>query len=638
MRSLIRIAGRRVARQVAAPVGYGRSFISTGTAAAPQLPPMLSRTGKTSLATKARRTPAPGMRAYSASAEVKANQPEVVNLGAMLPMDRIRNIGIIAHVDHGKTTLVDCLLKQSGALSGSTAMQETRVMDSNALEKERGITILSKVTSLAYKNHRINIVDTPGHADFGGEVERILSMVDSVVLVVDATEGPMAQTKFVLTKALARGLNPLVVLNKVDRPASRPDEVDSELLELFMALEASDTQTGYEIMYASAKEGWCTKDLDEAARLTGAAKAGGAMKGGSMEPLLDAIIQSAPAPKGQREGAPFSMLVTQLEANPYLGKCALGRISSGIVRVGDKVRVLEPGTGVVREEGKVTKLFLRSGVQQVEMAQAGAGDVVSISGVPTVGVNATVAATDVAEPLAFVPIDPPTISVTFSVNDSPLAGREGSQLTSGMIRTRLQREAETNVALQIVDDGKSEALEVRGRGELQLSVLIETMRREGFELSVTPPRVLFRRDPNDRKAILEPFEEITIDVDHDCSGIVIEKLTKRKGEMKSFSDVADKARMVFHIPTRGLLGYMSEFKNDTHGSGVINHAFLRFDAYAGELEKSRKSAMISMVLGTATSYALNMIESRGQLFVRNGDDVYPGMIVGEISKDGNDLE
>ncbi|KAJ2395941.1 hypothetical protein GGI23_004107, partial [Coemansia sp. RSA 2559] len=562
----------------------------------------------------------------------------VVNLGAMLPMDRIRNIGIIAHVDHGKTTLVDCLLKQSGALSGSTAMQETRVMDSNALEKERGITILSKVTSLAYKNHRINIVDTPGHADFGGEVERILSMVDSVVLVVDATEGPMAQTKFVLTKALARGLNPLVVLNKVDRPASRPDEVDSELLELFMALEASDTQTGYEIMYASAKEGWCTKDLDEAARLTGAAKAGGAMKGGSMEPLLDAIIQSAPAPKGQREGAPFSMLVTQLEANPYLGKCALGRISSGIVRVGDKVRVLEPGTGVVREEGKVTKLFLRSGVQQVEMAQAGAGDVVSISGVPTVGVNATVAATDVVEPLAFVPIDPPTISVTFSVNDSPLAGREGSQLTSGMIRTRLQREAETNVALQIVDDGKSEALEVRGRGELQLSVLIETMRREGFELSVTPPRVLFRRDPNDRKAILEPFEEITIDVDHDCSGIVIEKLTKRKGEMKSFSDVADKARMVFHIPTRGLLGYMSEFKNDTHGSGVINHAFLRFDAYAGELEKSRKSAMISMVLGTATSYALNMIESRGQLFVRNGDDVYPGMIVGEISKDGNDLE
>ncbi|KAJ2556538.1 hypothetical protein EV175_001942 [Coemansia sp. RSA 1933] len=577
-----------------------------------------------------------GMRAYSAAApEATSKQGEAaVDLGAMVPMERIRNIGIIAHVDHGKTTLVDCLLKQSGALSGSTAMQETRVMDSNALEKERGITILSKVTSLAYKEHRINIVDTPGHADFGGEVERILSMVDSVVLVVDATEGPMAQTKFVLTKALARGLCPLVVLNKVDRPTSRPDEVDSELLELFMALEASDAQTGYELMYASAKEGWCTKDLDEAVRLTEAGKTGG----GSMEPLLDEIVKSAPAPRGQRDGAPFTMLVTQLEANSYLGKCALGRISSGTVRVGDRVRVLEPETGAVREEGKVTRLFLRSGVQQVEMAQAGAGDLVSISGVPTVGVNATVAGTDVAQPLAFIPIDPPTISVTFSVNDSPLAGREGSQLTSGMIRTRLLREAETNVALQIVDDGKSEALEVRGRGELQLSVLIETMRREGFELSVTPPRVLFRRDPNDKKGILEPFEEITIDVDHDCSGVVIEKLTRRKGEMKSFTDVADKARMVFHIPTRGLLGYMSEFKNDTHGSGVINHAFLRFDAYAGALEKSRKSSMVSMVAGTATSYALNMIESRGQLFVRNGEDVYPGMIVGEISKDGSDLE
>ncbi|KAJ1668272.1 hypothetical protein EV178_000617 [Coemansia sp. RSA 1646] len=591
----------------------------------------------------ARRTSTAGMRAYSSSsAELKSSpQATTVDLGDMLPMDRIRNIGIIAHVDHGKTTLVDCLLKQSGALSGSNAMQETRVMDSNALEKERGITILSKVTSLAYKDHRINIVDTPGHADFGGEVERILSMVDSVVLVVDATEGPMAQTKFVLTKALARGLSPLVVLNKVDRPTSRPDEVDSELLELFMALEASDAQTAYEIIYASAKEGWCTKDLDEAARLTEAAKADGAVKSSgssSMEPLLDAIIQNAPPPKGQREDAPFSMLVTQLEANPYLGKCALGRITSGTVRVGDKVRVLEPGTGAVREEGKVTKLFLRSGVQQVEMAQAGAGDVVSISGVPTVGVNATVASPDVAEPLAFIPIDPPTISVTFSVNDSPLAGREGSQLTSGMIRARLQRESETNVALQIVDDGKSEALEVRGRGELQLSVLIETMRREGFELSVTPPRVLFRRDPGNKKNILEPFEEITVDVDHDCSGVVIEKLTKRKGELKSFTDVADKARMVFHIPTRGLLGYMSEFKNDTHGSGVMNHAFLRYDAYAGALEKTRKASMVSMVSGTATSYALNMIEPRGELFIRNSEDVYPGMIVGELSKDGNDLE
>ncbi|KAJ2610591.1 hypothetical protein EV177_003897 [Coemansia sp. RSA 1804] len=636
MRPLIRIAGRRLARSSQPAKATTAAAFAAGsvcsmrisTSRAQGVHTVACRTGRTASQMLIAKRGA-GMRAYSAAAEQKSGETEEVDLGAMVPMDRIRNIGIIAHVDHGKTTLVDCLLKQSGALSGSSAMQETRVMDSNALEKERGITILSKVTSLAYKGHRINIVDTPGHADFGGEVERILSMVDSVVLVVDATEGPMAQTKFVLTKALARGLSPLVILNKADRPTSRADEVDSELLELFMALGASDAQTDYKVMYASAKEGWCTHDAAEAGRLS----AGGA--DGSMAPLLDAIVQQAPAPTGQREDAPFAMLVTQLEANSYLGKCVLGRVSSGKVRVGDRIRVLEPETGTVREEGRVTRLFLRSGVRQVEMAEAGAGDLVTLSGVPTAGINATVASPEVEEPLGFVPIDPPTISVTFSVNDSPLAGREGSQLTSGMIRARLLREAETNVALQIRDSGKSEALEVRGRGELQLSVLIETMRREGFELSVTPPRVLMRRDAGN---ILEPFEEITIDVDHGASGVVIEKLTKRKGELKSFSDVADKARMVFHIPTRGLLGYMSEFKNDTHGSGVINHAFLRYDAYAGPLEKTRKASMVSMAAGTATAYALNMIEPRGRLFVRNGEAVYPGMVVGELSKDGGDLE
>ncbi|KAI8324101.1 GTP-binding protein [Martensiomyces pterosporus] len=584
----------------------------------------------------------PAIRLYSSSAEAPAPSAGgstglAIELGDMIPMDKIRNVGIIAHVDHGKTTLVDCLLKQSGALAGSSAMQETRVMDSNTLEKERGITILSKVTSLAFKDHRINIIDTPGHADFGGEVERILSMVDGVVLVVDATEGPMAQTKFVLTKALARGLSPLVVLNKVDRPTSRPDEVDSELLELFMALGASDEQTGYEILYASAKEGWCSGDLSQAGAFVEATTSGNKAPG-DMVPLLDAIIANVPPPKGERENAPFSMLVTQLEANPYLGKCALGRITSGTVRVGDKIRVLEPETGDVKEEGKVTKLFLRSGVQQVEMAQAGAGDVVSISGVPSVSVNSTIGSPEITEPLEFIPVDPPTISMTFSVNDSPLAGREGAQLTSNMIRDRLRREAETNVALQIVDDGKSDSIEVHGRGELQLSVLIETMRREGFELSVTPPRVLFKRDPDNKRRILEPYEEITIDVDHESSGIVIEKLTKRKAELKSFTDVADKARIVFHIPTRGLLGYASEFKNDTHGTGVMNHAFLKYDEYAGAFEKTRKAGMVCLSSGTATSYALNLLEPRGRLFVRNGDDVYPGMVVGELSKDGVDLD
>ncbi|KAJ2229117.1 hypothetical protein H4R99_004053 [Coemansia sp. RSA 1722] len=635
MQPVFRIAGRRLVRPACGRNG-SLNILSTSAVVAPRLHsaravPELPRIH--SLGTRALSSSAPCLSSPASGAE----SASAIDLGDMVPMDRIRNVGIIAHVDHGKTTLVDCLLKQSGALSGSTAMQETRVMDSNALEKERGITILSKVTSLMYSGHRINIIDTPGHADFGGEVERILSMVDSVVLVVDASEGPMAQTKFVLTKALARGLNPLVILNKVDRPTSRPDEVDSELLELFLALGASDEQTGYEIMYASAKEGWCAHDLDTVAKYVAAA--GSADKAdGSMAPLLDAIVARVPPPAGQRDGAPFTMLVTQLEANPYLGKCALGRITSGSVRVGDRIRVLEPGSGAVKEEGKVTKLFLRSGVQQIEMAQAGAGDVVSISGVPSVSVNSTIAGPEVDQPLEFIPVDPPTISVTFSVNDSPLAGREGSQLTSGMIRERLRREAETNVALQIVDDGKSEAMEVRGRGELQLSVLIETMRREGFELSVTPPRVLFKRNPANSRAILEPFEEITIDVDHQDSGVVIEKLTKRKGELKSFTDVADKARLVFHIPTRGLLGYASEFKNDTHGTGVMNHAFLRYDDYAGPIDKTRKSSMVCLSSGTATAYALNMIEPRGRLFVRSGDDVYPGMVVGELSKDGTDLE
>ncbi|KAJ1817891.1 hypothetical protein LPJ60_004606 [Coemansia sp. RSA 2675] len=649
MQASIRISGRRVSRLANAKLAAGKSGSRSLSLCA-------SAISRANYPTKAGLlsgrhlalppTRAFGCRSYSASTAAAASSTgagpasdanSTVDLGDMIPMDRIRNIGIIAHVDHGKTTLVDCLLKQSGALSGSSAMQETRVMDSNALEKERGITILSKVTSLVYNGHRINIVDTPGHADFGGEVERILSMVDSVVLVVDATEGPMAQTKFVLTKALSRGLTPLVVLNKVDRPTSRPDEVDSELLELFMALGASDEQTTYELMYASAKEGWCSKDLDQVATYVDAASKG-QKASGTMSPLLDAIIANVPPPKGERAGAPFSMLVTQLEANPYLGKCALGRITSGTVRVGDRIRVLEPGTSNVKEDGKVTKLFLRSGVQQIEMAQAGAGDVVAISGVPSVSVNSTIAGPDVSQALEFIPVDPPTISVTFSVNDSPLAGREGSQLTSGMIRDRLRREAEINVALQVVDDGKSEAMEVRGRGELQLSVLIETMRREGFELSVTPPRVLFKKSPENPRQILEPFEEITIDVDHESSGVVIEKLTKRKGELKNFSDLADKARMVFHIPTRGLLGYASEFKNDTHGTGVMNHAFLRYDEYAGVFEKSRKASMVCMSLGTATSYALNTIEPRGRLFVRNSDEVYPGMVVGELSKDGNDLD
>ncbi|KAJ1831253.1 hypothetical protein LPJ70_006753, partial [Coemansia sp. RSA 2708] len=373
MQSIIRVAGRRLARPTRVA---GRTFLSAAPATCT---PMGRLAGQRTLLV-ARNSAACMHTTVSMRSNAAASSATESDLGDMIPMERIRNVGIIAHVDHGKTTLVDCLLKQSGALSGAT-MQESRVMDSNTLEKERGITILSKVTSLMYKDHRINIVDTPGHADFGGEVERILSMVDSVVLVVDASEGPMAQTKFVLTKALARGIHPLVVLNKIDRPTSRPDEVDSELLELFLALGATDEQTSYDMLYASAKEGWCTRDLGQVTAYTDA-MARGEKADGSMVPLLEAILDRVPAPRAQRDDVPFTMLVTQLEANPYLGKCASGRISSGTVSVGDRIRVLAPGSGDVIEDGKVTKLFLRSGVQQIEMARAGAGDLVSISGVP----------------------------------------------------------------------------------------------------------------------------------------------------------------------------------------------------------------------------------------------------------------
>ncbi|OLY85504.1 GTP-binding protein TypA/BipA-like protein [Smittium mucronatum] len=559
----------------------------------------------------------------------------------------IRNVGIIAHVDHGKTTMVDALLKQAGLLSNSANSKDTLVMDSNELEKERGMTILSKVTSFMYKDHRINIVDTPGHADFGGEVERILSMVDGVVLVTDATEGPMAQTKFVLTKALQYNLCPIVVLNKIDRETSRPDEVDSELLELFMALDASDKQMDYPLLYASAKQGWSTDSLESANQLIK-----NPPSTPHMEPLLNKIIDFVPHPmKGNPDFNPesnqFKMLVTQIEPNSYLGRCYLGRIESGKIKVGDPIKSLTPpieeavSTPPVSEVGRVTKIMLRRGLEVEEIEQAIAGDIVLLSGLKTASINYTICSNDVTEPLPFVPIDPPTVSMSFGVNDSPLAGKEGSMLTSTVIRDRLLREAETNIALQIVQSGSSDSFEVRGRGELQLSILIETMRREGFELSVSPPRVLLRKDPDDPhgKKIQEPIEEAVIDVDSDMAGVVIEKLTKRKAEMKKYLDVADKARLIFHIPTRGLLGYQSELKNDTRGTGALTHSFLSYEEYKGPIEKARKGSLVATgSVGACTTYALNLIEPRGKLFIKPGDVVYPGMIVGEYNKDQGDLE
>lgn len=556
------------------------------------------------------------LRSLSSAAALEVEEETV---DGVLPLSKLRNLAIIAHVDHGKTTLVDCLLKQSGTLS---AIQGTgiRVMDSNDLERERGITILSKCTSVMHKGHRINIVDTPGHADFGGEVERILSMVDGVVLVVDASEGPMTQTKFVLNKALARGLKPLVVLNKVDRPASRPEEVDSELLDLFGLLGATDEQMDYDILYASAKEGWAVRDLASDSKENG------------MMPLLDAMLTYVPSPTADRT-APFQMLVTQLENNAFLGKCYLGRIQSGAIKVGDQIRCLS-NDGKLNEEGRVTKIFLQAGLEKVVVEAAAAGDIVSIAGLSKAGVNTTLCSPQVSEPLPSHKVDPPTVSMVFNVNTSPLAGTEGKLLTSTVIADRLQKEAETNVALQVTESS-SGGFDVRGRGELQLGVLIETMRREGFELSISPPQVVFKREG---KEILEPIEEVTIDVEHAYAGVVIEKLSKRKGDLKHFGEFGDKARLILHVPTRGLLGYSAEFKNDTHGQGVLNHVFHEYQPYKGELERSRKGALVSTTRGEVTSYAANLIEPRGKLFVTPGMVVYPGMVVGEYNKDDGDLE
>ncbi|KAF9586768.1 hypothetical protein BGW38_000019 [Lunasporangiospora selenospora] len=511
----------------------------------------------------------------------------------MMPVDNIRNIAIIAHVDHGKTSLVDKLLTQSGETLGAT-----RVMDSNTLERERGITILSKVTSVVYQTTGAKTVK---------------------INIVDASEGPMTQTKFVLNKALSQGLRPLVVINKVDRPTSRVDEVDGMLLDLFGSLGASDEQMDYPLIYASAKEGWAVRSMDDARD--------------NMRPLLDLIVDHVPAPKVNREET-FKMLVTQIDSNPYLGKCFLGKIAAGTLKIGDKMQALDR-EGKQTESGRVTKIFVRRGLEMIPVTEAGAGDIVTVTGVANATVNSTLCDLSVTEPLPSSAIDPPTIAMKFAVNDSPYAGDEGKNLTSNMIRDRLMREAETNVALQVIESETKESFEVRGRGELQLGVLIETMRREGFELSVSPPRVVYKEEKGQR---LEPIEEVTIDVGTQYTGTIIEKLSKRKAELKSFDENGDKTRLVFECPTRGLLGYTAEFKNDTSGDGTLNHTFLGYEIFKGGLDRTRKGALVATgTSGSATSYALNLIEPRGKLFIRPGDKVYSGMVIGESARSG-DLE
>ena len=535
----------------------------------------------------------------------------------------IRNIAIIAHVDHGKTTLVDQLLKQAGAVRENQHVQE-RAMDSNDLERERGITILAKCTSVEWGGVRINIVDTPGHADFGGEVERILSMVDGVVLLVDAAESVMPQTKFVLSKALKLGLKPIVVINKIDRSDAQPNETLESIFDLFLALEANDDQLAFHFLYASGRQGWAVTDLADEHKDLG--------------PLFQLIIADVPKPKpAQKAGDayPFTMLVTTLEADPYLGRILTGRIETGSITLNRPIKSLSRD-GRVIERSRATKVLAFRGLARVPVERAEAGDIVAIAGLAETTVADTICDVTVDTPLPSNPIDPPTLAITISVNDSPLAGREGEKVQSRVIRDRLFREAEGNVAIKVTETGDS-TYEVAGRGELQLGVLIETMRREGFELALSRPRVLYQNDPVTGER-LEPIEEVTIDVDEPYAGTVIEKVSQRKGEMQDMRTTgAAKVRLVFHAPSRGLIGYHGEFLTDTRGTGVINRMFHGYTPYKGVIEGRRNGVLVSTDDGEAVTYALFFLEERGKLLITPGTKVYEGMIIGENSRD-NDLD
>jgi GTP-binding protein len=532
---------------------------------------------------------------------------------------QLRNIAIIAHVDHGKTTLVDRLLQQSGAFRDNQRVAE-RAMDSNDLERERGITILAKVTSILWQGTRINIVDTPGHADFGGEVERILGMVEGALVLVDAAEGPLPQTKFVVSKALKMGLKPIVVINKVDRADARPTEVVNEVFDLFASLDASDEQLDFPILYGSAKEGWM-------------AAAPEGPKDARMQPLFDLVLSHV-APPHVEEG-PFRLLGTILEANPYLGRVVTGRITSGTIVPNQMVKVLDHDGRLV-EQGRVSKVLAFRGLERVGLDYASAGDIVSIAGLPDATVAQTICAPEVTGPLPAQPIDPPTLSMTFRVNDSPLAGTEGDKVTGRMIRDRLLREGEGNAALRITESEERDSMEVAGRGELQLGILIETMRREGFELSVSRPKVLFRCD--ETGGLLEPIEEVVIDLDAEHSGIVVQKLSERRAELVEMRPSGGgRQRLVFYVPTRGLVGYQGELLTDTRGTGIMNRLFHAYAPYKGEIQGRRNGVLISTEAGEAVAYALWNLEDRGPMMIDPGVRVYAGMIVGEHTRD-NDLE
>jgi len=534
----------------------------------------------------------------------------------------IRNIAIIAHVDHGKTTLVDSLFRQSGTVRENQRVAE-RAMDSNDLERERGITILAKCTSVQWQDTRINIVDTPGHADFGGEVERILSMVDGVVLLVDAAEGPMPQTKFVTQKALSLGLRPIVVVNKVDKPEAEPDNATDMCFDLFVALDANDDQLDFPTLYASGRDGWAVNHMDD--------------ERSDLAPLFAKIVEHVPAPRPLREGLdkkPFAMLATLLERDSFLGRILTGRIEAGVVNVGDSIRALRRD-GEVAEVGRVSKLLAFEGLERVPVETARAGDIVAIAGLTDATVADTLAHPEVVTALDAQPVDPPTLAMTFSVNDSPLAGREGKLVTSRVIRDRLLREAEGNVAIQITETDSKDSFEVAGRGELQLGVLIETMRREGFELAISRPRVLLREEAGKRQ---EPFETVQVDVDEAYQGTVVEKMSLRKAELTGMvPSGGGKVRLTFDAPARGLIGYHGEFLTDTRGTGIMSRVFDRYDGYKGPIAGRQRGVLIANAGGKAVAYALWNLEERGIIMVSPGDEVYEGMIIGEHSRD-NDLD
>lgn len=531
-------------------------------------------------------------------------------------MEFIRNIAIIAHVDHGKTTLVDQLLKQSGTFAAHQQVAE-RAMDSNDQERERGITILAKNTAILYRDHRINIVDTPGHADFGSEVERILNMVDGVVLLVDAAEGPMPQTKFVLGKALRQGLRPILVINKVDRQDARAEEVVNETFDLFASLGATDEQLDFPIFYGSGRNGWLSTDLN--------------VKTDNTFPLLDLVLTHVHAPKVD-DDAPFTLLATIIQRDNFLGRIVTGRINSGKIKVNQPIKLLDRD-GKLLERGRVSKLMTFRGLEKIAVDEAYAGDIVAIAGLQNVYVSHTVCDESVSTPLNAAPIDPPTIAMTFGVNDSPLSGQEGKKLTSREIGTRLFAEAETNVGLRIEQGASAETFRVMGRGELQISVLIESMRREGFELSISRPEVIFQ-EVNGEK--VEPYEEVIVDVDTDYAGVVMEKMGLRRADLKDMlSDHHGKQRLVFIAPSRGMIGYRSEFLTDTRGTGVLNRQFSGYGPIKSAPMTRSRGVLVSMENGTLVPYALFNLEDRGTMFVNAGGPVYNGMIIGENAKDGD---